>query len=85
MITVNRNLSIDVSLAGDNQGGNNVLLNLSGTTGSVICVSPHQARCLALELIEAVHKAEVRHSLNKSQAIKSRPVGMVKNKFLQLG
>jgi hypothetical protein len=85
MIAVNRNLSIDVSLAGDNQGRNNVLLSLSGTTGPVICVSPEQARCLALELIDAVHKAEVRLSLDKSQATKSRPAGAVKNNILQLG
>lgn len=91
MINVNRNLSIGVSLGGDNQGPNNVLLSISGSIGPVICVSPEQARSLALELIDAVHKAEVRLSLDKSQAtkkpkaIKSRPPAAAGNKILQLG
>jgi len=85
MIAVNQNLSIGVSLAGDNQGRNNVLLSISGTSGPVISVSPEQARCLALELIEAVHKAEVRLSLDKSRAKKSRPAGVAKNEVMQFG
>jgi len=84
MITINQNLSIKVSLADSVQGGNEVLLNISGTLGPVICVSPEQARRLALELVQAVSKAETRHNLQTSQETKGRSLGLASPNILQL-
>jgi len=84
MITINQDLSIKVSLADGHQGGNEVLLNISGALGPVICVSPEQARHLALELVQAVSKAEIRHNLQHSQETNSHPLGLANPNFLQL-
>jgi hypothetical protein len=84
MITINHDLSIKVSVADEHQGRNDVLLDISGALGSVICVSPEQARRLALELVQAVYKAEVRHNLQNSQETKARPRVVATPKVLQL-
>lgn len=90
MITINQDLSVKVSVADGHQGGNKVLLNISGGLGPVICVSPEQARRLALELVQAVSKADIRHNLQtsqetkKSQETKSRSLGLVNPEVLQL-
>jgi hypothetical protein len=90
MITINQDLSIKVSVADGQKGDNEVLLKISGTLGPVICVSPEQARRLALELVQAVSKAETRHNLQtlheakRPQETKSRSLGLVNPKVLQL-
>ena len=84
MVTINQDLSIKVSVADDHPGRNDVMLNISGTPGSVICVSPEQARRLALELVQAVYKAEVRHNLQNAQETKPRSLGLATPKVLQL-
>lgn len=84
MIMINQDLSIRVSVADDHPGCNDVLLNISGALGPVISVSPEQARRLALELVQAVYKAEVRHNLQNSQETKTRSLGLASPKVLQL-
>jgi hypothetical protein len=76
MITPDRNLSIEVSLADASHGNSSVLLRVSGTPGQVICVSPEQARRLALELVQAVQRADIRLSLQQPREMQIRAIGL---------
>jgi len=75
MITLGQNLSIHVSVADASHGDSNVLLSVSGTPGQVICVSPEQARRLALELVQAVQRADIRLSLQQPREMQIRAIG----------
>jgi hypothetical protein len=75
MITPDRNMSIEVSLADADPGNGHVLLKVSGTPGQVICVSPEQARSLALKLVQAVQRADIRLNLQEPGERQIHPVG----------
>ena len=74
MIQINQNMKIEVSLDNDENGLNSVRIAISSEQYPAISLTPAQARSLATELIQAVHKAEVRHKLQKSGVTESRQV-----------
>jgi len=76
MTAVDPDLSIDVSLADDSHNIGNVRLNISGARSQVICVSPEQARRLALELVQAVQRLDIRLKLQEPRDIPVHPRGL---------
>ena len=66
MNTSINDLKVEVSLENDDKGQNLVRVVLSNQTYQGCFMTPAQARVLATELIQAVHKAEVRHKLQAS-------------------
>jgi hypothetical protein len=66
-------LSIAVSLADDSRGSSDVRLDISGALPRVICVRPEQARRLALDLVQAVQRLDIRIKLRQPEAIHVHP------------
>jgi len=65
MIQINQNMKIEVSLENNDQGLSNVRIEISSERFPAMSLSPEQARSLATELIQVVHRAEVRQKLQK--------------------
>jgi len=76
MSTTDPDPSIVVSLADDSHSIGNVRLNISGALSQVICVSPEQARRLALELVQAVQRLDIRLRLQEPQEMVVHPAGL---------
>ena len=74
MIQINQNLKIEVSLDNNDHGLNSVRIAISSEQYPAISLTPAQARSLATELIQAVHKAEVRHKLQQKGDTQSTQV-----------
>lgn len=68
MIEIKPGQTIGVSAEDDERQDNAILLSLAGSPDGTLSLTPDQARRLATELIEAVHKAEVRRSLQRLHA-----------------
>lgn len=66
MTQVNQDMQFTVSL-NDCEEGDCVKIEISGAEGSVLLLSPRQARAFASELIQTVYRAEVKNSLQKKQ------------------
>ncbi len=66
MTQVNQDLQFSVSLY-DCEEGDCVKIELLDDQGTVIMLSPQQARAFASELIQTVYRAEVKNSLNKKK------------------
>ncbi len=69
---------VQVKLATTEDGQDRVALSLHGTDGTVLTLTPSQARALATDLITAVNRAEVKANLKVSpnlwrRAGESRP------------
>jgi len=76
MTAPDQDLSIAVSVADGSHGTDNVRLNISGALPQVICVSQEQARRLALELVQAVQRLDIRLKLQEPQHIHVHPAGL---------
>lgn len=68
MIELEPGNTLDITLKEDAQGRDRVEVTLQAN-GSVLTLTPHQARVLATELIMAVNRAEVRSNLKHNQNV----------------
>lgn len=68
MNKTSNDLKVEVFLENDEKGQNFVRVSLSDKQSPGCYLTPAQARALATELIQAVHKAEVRHKLQGNGA-----------------
>ena len=66
MTQLNQDLQFAVSLY-DCEEGDCVKIELLDAQGTVIMLSPQQARSFASELIQTVYRAEVKNSLQRKQ------------------
>ena len=66
MTQVHQDTKFEVSLY-DCEEGDCVKIELIGTEGSVLLLTPQQARAFASELIQTVYRAEVKNSIHKKQ------------------
>ncbi len=65
MIEIKRDQTIDVTVGDEEREDSNILVSLCGSLNAAFALTPDQGRRLAMELIEAVHKVEVRRSLRR--------------------
>ena len=63
MIQIDQESQIAVSIGDANSGTGNVIVTLNAAQSSQLHLTPLLARALAMELIQAVHRSEVRGSL----------------------
>ena len=66
MTQVNQDMSFAVSLY-DCEEGDCVKIEMLDAHGTVLMLTPQQARTFASELIQTVYRAEVKNSLNRKQ------------------
>lgn len=66
MIQIDQESQIGVSISDANSGTGSVIVTFNSAQGFELRLTPLQARALAMELIQAVHRSEVRGSLQAS-------------------
>lgn len=66
MIQIDQESRINVSVSDANSGTGNVIVAFNAAQTCELHLTPLQARALAMELIQAVHRSEVRSSLQAS-------------------
>jgi hypothetical protein len=74
MVEVAPDLTIHVSLTTPDDNQDEVMIAFSSEKCAEMRLSTAQARILASELIQIVHRAEVKNSLRKAQQQKRKPV-----------
>jgi hypothetical protein len=63
LIQIDQESQIGVSVSDANSGKSSVIVTLNALKSTELHLTPLQARALAMELIQAVHRSEVRGSL----------------------
>ena len=70
MVNIDQDLKIEVALDDSEESKNSVRIAFHGDApGSLVSLSPSDARALASEIIETVHRAEVKRKLKNRHPV----------------